>query len=139
MNAAVQFGFRFGVAAGAVVAAGTLISELLPASPDDPFAPPPFGILTAVLSFGALAWSYMVASGTAWHLNGIERVPRSQTYGAGIVFALLTPGLGYFLSNTDFLVMTVSLLVWVLAFPAAATLVLWRMARPNNPLERSRE
>jgi hypothetical protein len=139
MRPATSFALRFAVAAAAVVALGTLASELLPKSSDDPFGPPTFGVATAVFSIGTFMWSYITSAGTASAMQGIDRVPRIHAIGAGIAFALLTPALGYILSSRGFGVFFTVLAVWVLAYPVLITVALARIARPSIALQADRE
>jgi hypothetical protein len=139
MGSAMLFGLRAALAAGLVVAAGSLMSESLATRTPGPFSLPAFGVTTATLSVGSFLWTLMIASGSAWILRGIENVPKALAYGMGIAFALLTPVLLYLLRNVHFSIMVPVLIGWVVAFPAFATAMLWYVSRPNISLQADRE
>lgn len=138
MHASTRFAIQFAIGASAIVAIGTLLSEIVIDSTRQPFAPPPLGLTSAILSVGTFIWSYVIAAGSAWSLAAIDSATPWEGYLGGALFALLTPALGFALWEFDFLVFAIVMLTWVIIFPAAFTFIVARRARSNEVLKRTR-
>lgn len=137
MPPSTRFAVHFAVAASAVVAIGTLVSELIEDSTHQQFALPPFGMTAAILSAGTFIWSYLVAAGSAWSFRDIGSAAPVLGYVGGAAFALLTPMLGYVLWSMEFPVFAVAMFCWVVLFPAAFTFGVGRWVRSRESLEPS--
>jgi hypothetical protein len=140
MSPSVQLGVRFGFAAAVTVAIVMLSAGLLSLESYVPSAGPSLLSGVALIAGATFIWSYMTSAGTASALAGIERVPPAKTFAAGVLFAILTPAVGYAAFRmTDNAIAVITMLVWVVAWPAASIVMLWRRSRPNTSFERTRE
>jgi hypothetical protein len=138
MRASSKFGVRFATAAAAVVAAGTLVAGQIENRTSQEFAPPPLLETIAILTIGTFIWSYLAATASAGIVHNASSVAPAAGYIGGIVFALLTPALGFVLWTQENSVFTVAMLVWVVAFPATFTFGASRWIGHKRSFERTR-
>ena len=140
MRASVLLGVRFGFAAAVTVAIAifTLSLESWDMVMLVKRAGPPLPVV-AWLTCATFIWSYMVSAGTASVLRGVESIPAAFAFTSGVVFALLTPLVGYLLVEPESPFSIVTMLVWIVVWPVLSVTVMWRVSRPNTSLERTRE